>query len=150
MKQITLNLSPIDTRPIVQLDSVLKFPAMLDTGARFPVWNYDEEILQAIGGEKIRENVSFGGFGGMTQGTLYRIKSLRVGELIFPHLPVVAAKLDVPCYMLLSATMFDRLIYEIDKFHHKLNITIPDTESSVRNIKDYDDNGRIKIVLAND
>jgi len=42
------------------------------------------------------------------------------------------------------------LIYEINDYHHKLNITVPDGESYTRNIVIRDHNGRLKIVLANE
>ena len=38
--------------------------------------------------------------------------------------------LEVPFNMILSATMFQNLIYEIDDKNHKLNVTIPDEEST--------------------
>ena len=150
MKQITLPLTTIDPRPVVHLEKDLGIYAMLDTGAVVPVWVDEEKHLQAIGGVKTRENAIFGGFGGNTSGPLYHIPTFTVGDLTFPHLPVIVSEMNAPFHMILSATMFKRLIYEIDDFHHKLNITVPDGESFVRNIKDYDDNGRLKIVLANE
>ena len=150
MKQITLPLLLIDPRPVVHLEKDLNINAMLDTGAVVPVWVKEEKILQAIGGIKIRENATFGGFGGNTTGSLYHIPTFTVGDLTFPHLPVIVSEMDAPFHMILSATMFKRLIYEIDDYHHKLNITVPDGESLIRNIIDRDDNGRLKIVLAND
>ena len=36
--------------------------------------------------------------------------------------------------MILSVSMFSKLRYEIDDEHHKLNVTIPDTQSTVRNL----------------
>ena len=150
MKQITLELLANRKRPIVKMNSVLKFNALLDTGAVVPVWTHDENFLKAIGGVKIRNRAAFKGFGGIVTGPLYHFPAFTVGELIFPHLPVIVHLMEEPFHMLLSATMFSRLIYEIDDCHHKLNITVPDGESLIRNIIDRDDNGRLKIVLAND
>ena len=150
MKQITLPLTMIDPRPVVKLEEDFELYAMLDTGAVIPVWVDEEKYLQAIGGVKVRENATFGGFGGNTSGPLYHIPTFTVGDLTFPHLPVIVSEMDAPFHMILSATMFKRLIYEIDDYHHKLNITVPDGESLIRNIIDRDDNGRLKIVLAND
>ena len=150
MQQMTLDLKPFDSRPIVKLKNFFGIDALLDTGAVIPVWTDDEDILQSFGGVKVRENASFGGFGGKTVGNLYHIPTFTVGGLTFPNLPIVAARMNLPCYMILSATMFSRLIYEIDDFHHKLNITVPDGESITRNIAVREVNGRLKIVLAND
>ena len=142
MKQITLPLSIInDPRPIVHIENFFEIDAMLDTGAAIPVWVEEESYLQAVGGVKIREKFSFSGFGGNVKGTLYRIPAFKLGEITFPHLPIVAARMNAPFYMLL---------YEIDDFHHKLNITVPDGEPTTRNIAVREVNGRLKIVLAND
>ena len=150
MKQITLPLEiSRDSRPIARLEKFFGIKALLDTGATIPVWVREEKLLQAVGGIKISEKFTFSGFGGSTQGTLYRIPTFTVGDLTFPHLPVVAAKMNAPFHMILSATMFSRLRYEIDDFDHKLNITLPLGESPIRNIAIRDDNGRIRIVLAN-
>ena len=150
MKQITLPLEiTSDPRPIVYLENFFGIDALLDTGANIPVWVDEERLLQEIGGVKIRENFIFSGFGGSTQGSLYRIPAFTAGELTFPHLPVAVAKMEAPFHMILSATMFSRLRYEIDDFDHKLNITLPLGESPIRNIAIRDDNGRIRIVLAN-
>ena len=150
MQQMTLDLKPFDSRPIVKLKNFFGIDALLDTGAVIPVWTDDEDILQSFGGVKVRENAMFGGFGGKAVGNLYHIPTFTVGGLTFPNLPVVAARMNLPCYMILSATMFSRLIYEVNDFHHKLNITIPNGEPTVRVIKDCVVNGRLKIVLAND
>ena len=150
MKQITLELVANQMRPIIKMDNVLKFNALLDTGAAVPVWTHDENFLKAIGGIKIRNYASFKGFGGSVRGPLYHFPAFTVGELTFPHLPVIVHRMDEPFHMLLSASMFTRLIYEIDDYHHKLNITVPDGESLIRNITDRDDNGRLKIVLVNE
>ena len=107
---------------------------MLDTGAMFPVWTAKEERLADLGAVLVRSGIPFGGFGGMTAGNLYKMPSFQVGELIFPELPVVASRQHLPCQMLLSATMFSGLIYEIDDCNHRLNITIPDTASTVRRL----------------
>ena len=150
MKQITLKLKKNESRPITMLENILAFPAMLDTGALIPVWTHDEKFLEAIGGIKSAETAGFSGFGGHVCGNLYHIPTLKVGELTFNHLPIVAVPLKVPCYMILSATMFIDLIFEIDNVNNRLNVTVPDNQSLIRNLKDYDDNGNLRIVLANE
>lgn len=44
--------------------------------------------------------------------------------------------------------MFHGLIYEIDDRNHKLNITIPDDENTVRNLKIEDANGRLHVLCT--
>lgn len=53
---------------------------------------------------------------------------------------------DVPFQLILSATMFSGLIYEIDDKNHKLNVTIPDDASMVRNLTIKDSEGKLHIM----
>ena len=145
MKQFTLELSKEAQRPIVILGKPFRLDAMLDTGATFPVWTADEDMIKGVGGKLANPNVPFGGFGGMTRGNLYEIPNFSIGALIFPSLPVIASPRKLPCQLLLSATMFSRLIYEIDDLHHRLNVTIPERESTVRNLTVKEDNGHLHI-----
>ena len=149
MKQFTLALNKSIQRPTILLNHPHHLQAMLDTGATFPVWTADEDIIEKIGGKLKKTDVPFGGFGGMTKGNLYEIPNFCVGDLIFPSLPVIVSPRNLPCQMLLSATMFSRLIYEIDDQHHQFNVTIPEQESTVRNLTVKEDNGRLH-VFCND
>ena len=47
--------------------------------------------------------------------------------------------------MIMSASMFSQLRYEIDDENHKLNVTIPDSQSWVRNLIIKDENGHLKV-----
>ena len=145
MKQFTLKLSKDAQRPIVILSTPFRLDAMLDTGATFPIWTAAEDMIADVGGKLKAHDIPFGGFGGMTKGNLYEIPNFCVGDLIFPSLPVIVSPRNLPCQMLLSATMFSRLIYEIDDRHHQFNVTIPEQESTVRNLTVKEDNGRLHI-----
>lgn len=147
MKQFTLNLAKDTSRPIVMLKNWNNFRALLDTGAYFPIWTADESILKDLGGNCIRKGVLFGGFGGETKGNLYVLPSLLVGDLIFSNIHMIACNdlRDIPFQLILSATMFQNLIYEIDDKNHKLNINIPDDESHIRNLVIKDRNGRLHV-----
>ncbi len=96
----------------------------------------------------MQKNITFRGFGGETSGNLYKLKSVCIGKLIFPEMAIVSCKdlKDVPYHIVLSATMFQNLIYEIDDKNHKFNVTIPDGESEVRTLKIEDSNGRLHIL----
>ncbi len=148
MRQFTLPLMKNAQRPTARLEGFFGLRAMLDTGAVLPVWVEDETKLNELGGIPIAKDQPFGGFGGMTTGTLYRIPLFRCGELLFPALPIIAARINLPCQMLLSATMFSGLIYEIDDCNHKFNVTIPDHESHVRKLTIEDRNGNLHILCT--
>ena len=146
MKQFTLMMRKRAQRPIVFLSDFFQLDAMLDTGAVLPVWVEDEEGLQDMGAVLVAENQPFGGFGGMTRGTLYKIPFFRCGDLIYPEFPIIAARIDLPCQMLLSATMFNGLIYEVDDCHHRFNVEIPDCESHVRKLIIEDRTGNLHVL----
>ena len=145
MKQFTLRLDATQQRPVVLLKNTLT--ALLDTGAYIPIWTDDEDILVlALGGKLIKKNVPFTGFGGTTYGNLYQI-TLEIGDLIFPNMHIVAnSELNTSYNLILSATMFDGLVYEIDTKTHRLNVSVPDEESLVRNLRVIDSNGSIHIL----
>jgi hypothetical protein len=84
MRQMTLELDQTYQRPVVTLDNFFGLDAMIDTGAVYPVWMNGEESLCKLGAVKKRNSVPFGGLGGMTNGVLYEIPALRIGDLILP------------------------------------------------------------------
>lgn len=144
MKQFTLNLDVTQQRPVIDLKN---FTALLDTGAYFPVWTAHERILlKKFDAKLVKKNVSFTGFGGIATGNLYRIM-FELGDLIFPSLPIITnSDITVPFNMILSATMLKGLIYEIDDSNHKFNVTIPDKESTIRNLKVESSDGQLHIL----
>lgn len=148
MKQFTLPLDEHSQRPIVYLGKSTNIFAMLDTGALFPIWVEKEEILSIFGATLASRNVEFGGFGGKAKGNIYRLPNLIVGDLVFSNMSIIACELDLPCQMILSATMFKHLIYEIDDYNHAFNVTIPDKESNVRNLKIEDKDGKLHILCT--
>ncbi len=146
MKQFTLSLLN-DQRPVLYFDDKPRKTALLDTGALFPVWIQDKQYLEKMGGVCVKDHVSFGGFGGEAEGYLYRLPSLTIGNLVYPNFPLIACdKIDLPYHMILSATMFRNLLYEIDDKHHHLNITVPDDESLIRNMIIEDANGVLHVL----
>lgn len=147
MKQFTLQLDKNYQRPIIELKTWHNFEALLDTGAFFPIWTADENILVKLGGTLEKENVKFKGFGGETTGNLYKLNTFIIGDLVFSNMSIIACSdlEKVPFQLILSATMFDNLLYEIDNKNHKLNITVPDDESVVRNLRIKDTDGRIYV-----
>lgn len=145
MIQFTLPLMEDVQRPVARLDSFHGFNAMLDTGSVFPIWVEDENILVDLGGEVVKNRIEFSGFGGTSVGKMYKLPEIQVGELIYPNFHIIAYKMDMPCNMIISATMFQHLIYEVDDYNHTLNVTIPDKESNVRNLSITDTKGRLYV-----
>ncbi len=79
-------------------------------------------------------------------GNLYKV-TIQVGDLMYPNMHIIASdEFDVPFHIILSATMFAHLIYEIDDKNHKLNITVPDSESMIRNLRIVDKNGKLYVL----
>ena len=146
MKQFTLKLDKNRQRPVVLLSNGLT--ALLDTGAYIPVWTDVEDILVSdMGAELIKENVPLSGFGGSTYGNLYKV-SIDIGGIFYPNMHIIANNdINASFNLILSATMFDGLIYQIDTVNHVLNIDVPDHESNIRNLRIENKHGK-QLVLC--
>ena len=145
MKQLTFSIDENIQRPVVMLKDWHRVIAMIDTGSLFPVWVAEEQALVELGGELLIEEVEFGGFGGKAKGKLYKLPIFQMGDLVYPNLHIILCEIDLPCYMILPATMFRNLRYEIDDENHRFNVTIPDSQSNVRNLVIKDENGKLHV-----
>lgn len=136
MRQITLNLDENFLRPITILTAFHKLKALVDTGADFPVWIEDKEVLEKLGAVSLHKKVLFTGFGGNVQGELYRLDLIFGNSLnnsiVYNKMPIIACdQLNSTNYqIILPATIFENMIYQIDNINHKLNIDIPDGQVS--------------------
>lgn len=150
MKQFTMALNNNFQRPVVLLKDWKNYSALIDTGADIPVWVSSREALVALGGRLVKRNLEFYGFANIpVLGDVYKIKGFVLGQLIFNCIYVVVhEEEDKPYDMILSATIFRNLIYEIDDKHHKLNVTIPDDESPIRNLIIEDSEGYPHILVT--
>lgn len=148
MIQFTLPLDKKTQRPITFLQNWYGLDAMIDTGSLFPVWVGNEEILSKLGAEVLMNHVEFGGFGGSAKGRLYVIPTFQFGELIYPNFHIIAHKMELPCQMILPATMFWKLRYEIDDENHTFNVTVPDGQSNVRNLVIKDSAGKLYVLCT--
>lgn len=146
--QMTIQLDKEARRPIAQIDWFEGCRALIDTGALFPVWNKSEDALvKKLGAELIRKDVTFKGFGGETQGNLYRVNFI-LNNLHYINMPIIANRIQGANWsMLLSATMFDGMVYEIDTVNKKLNIDVKDNQP-VRILRLSDDDNSISVYLA--
>ena len=145
---ITIRLDNKARRPIAHIDWFKGCRALIDTGALFPIWNGDGKSLeQGFNAELIRKDITFGGFGGDAEGDLYRI-NFELNGLHYLDMPIIASELEGTNWnMILSATMFDGMTYEIDTVNKKLNINTQDNQP-VRILRLSDDNNSISVYLA--
>jgi len=145
MKQITIPLKKDLLRPIAFLKDWHRFYAMIDTGALFPIWVAEEDTLISLNAKLLSRSVKFSGFGGTVNGKLYKLPYFQMGDLIYPNLHIVLCEMAMPCQMILSATMFHNLRYEIDNENHMLNVSVPDSQSNIRNLVIKDTDGRMQV-----
>ena len=142
------NLDKNSQRPMIILSN--NSMALLDTGADIPVWVGNEYILQfSFHAKLVKRDISFKGFGGRANGNLYRIPQFILGDLIYPNLPIITVyNENKPFQMILSATMFSNLIYEINDKDKFLNIKIPKNVSNIRHLEVKDSNGNLYILCT--
>lgn len=146
--QITIGLDDKARRPIANINWFNGCRALIDTGALFPIWNKSEDMLvKKLGAVLVKKDVTFDGFGGETQGNLYRV-NFELNGIYYIDMPIVASKLVRANWnVILSATMFDGMAYEIDTINKKLNINIKDNQP-VRILRLSDDHNNISVYLA--
>lgn len=145
MKQITLPLDKNLQRPIAFLKNWHRIYAMIDTGALFPIWVAKEDTLISMKAELLSDDVTFGGFGGKAVGKLYKLPYFQMADLIYPDFHIILCEMNMPCQMILPATMFSKLRYEIDDENHIFNVTVPDSQSNVRNLIIKDEDGKLHV-----
>lgn len=150
MQHIIFDLIENVNRPIAILPTFHGIQALIDTGAVFPIWCGKEKVLEKYGAKKILDEVEFGGFGGMTKGKLYQMPAFNFGGLIFPYMNIIVHEgFTITAPLILPATIFHNLIFEINNKLHTLKITIPDDETNVRNFIIREDNGHLKVLVSN-
>ena len=89
----------------------------------------------------------FGGFGGKAKGDLYRV-NFELNGIYYIEIPIITSELEGTNWnLIISATMFDGMSYEIDTVNKKLNIDTKDNQP-VRILKLSDDNNSISVYLA--
>ncbi|MCI8975354.1 MAG: hypothetical protein HFH79_17540 [Lachnospiraceae bacterium] len=95
---------------------------LVDTGATLPIWLKSVIPLKIKGAVKMDENVNLNGVGGKVTADLYRV-NFDLGNIHFKNLPVVHKELKVAdAYMILPATLFDGMMYEVDNINGTFTI----------------------------
>lgn len=145
--QVVIPLDKLARRPVARIDWFNDCRALLDTGALFPVWTKSEASLIRLGASLEKRNICFSGFGGETEGHLYRINFSLKG-LQYIDMPIVVKPMDdLNCHMILSATMFEKMIYMVDTINKCLSIDIVDNQI-VRILRISDEYGKLSAYLA--
>lgn len=147
MREIKKRLVAEFQKPVISLYGA---NALLDTGADIPVCYYPGVLTQHFHAKKIATNLSIGTFGEDVTGDVYEVPLFQIGDLYFPKLKffVPIAVRSSEFLFILSASMFDKLIYEIDKEKDWLTIRVPDKESLERHIILYDKDGNPHILCG--
>lgn len=154
MKQFTVDMKNVGSKPIVSVHGMY---ALIDTGADIPVCCLSETVIKTVfNGKRVLSRCSFNSFGNPVYGEIYTFEMFRVGDLMFPnmHIFVVPESVflgdtkRVPLfYFILSSSMFHGLIYEIDTVNSKLNVTVPDNQSTTRNLLIKQENGELSVLI---
>ena len=148
MTQFTLKLVEDQDNPVIILDSFHNATALIDTGAKIPVWLEDEKDIQAAGGILKQSNIRIKGLSQkVSTGNLYTLSNFQIGKIIYTKLDIVVLPDKNTTYnILLSATMFRGMIYEIDDINHRFNVNVPDSDT-VRNLAAYYDKKKDKVYV---
>ena len=148
MTQFTLKLVEDQDNPVIILDSFHNATALIDTGAKIPVWLEDEKDIQTAGGILKQSNIRIKGLSQkVSTGNLYTLSNFQIGKIIYTKLDIVVLPDKNTTYnILLSATMFRGMIYEIDDINHRFNVNASDSDT-VRNLAAYYDKKKDKVYV---
>jgi len=127
------------TKDVLQNFSGYGIPVLIDTGAIIPIWTGNLKLLLKFGATFYKSNVPFSGFGGIVYGDAYNLPDLYIGNLHFKDIKIVASSTlgNVPFFMIISATMFRGLAYEIDMIDYNLNIRMKGSDNFERKLLVY-------------
>ena len=145
MKEFTVRVVPDSSRPIV---SVYGMDALIDTGADVPVVSVMaiDFLIDRFHAKTVLKVAKIRGFGGEEHGDVLVIDQFVFGDLVFPNMHVFVPKRTLAFPFVLSASMFNRLVYEIDMKNHAMTVRIPDDESNVRNLLIQQQDGELYVL----
>ena len=148
MIQFTLNLLEDMDTPVIEIPEMKNATALVDSGARIPVWHGREEDLVAFGAEIKQKDIHVKGLcGGDNKGNLYKLTNFQLGKLLFVELDIAVLPDMAASYnMILSSSMFRHTIYEIDDINHRFNVSVEENDYVRRLIAYYDEKqGRLYV-----
>lgn len=148
LKEEIYNLDTKENSPVIVLPWFHNCRVLIDTGATLPMWLKSITPLKLKGAVKENQTVNLNGVGGSSTGDLYRV-NFEIGNIHFKNLPIVHKEISVAdAYMILPATLFEGMIYEIDNISHRLKIKVDD-KAYYRDFRIKDESGIPYIYLAN-
>ncbi|MBQ9503922.1 MAG: hypothetical protein IJU93_02835 [Lachnospiraceae bacterium] len=134
MQQYTFKTSKSNTRPVIRIYENLS--AVIDTGADIPVCSDANVLIERLGANEISipgKVIETVGISGSVRGRIFRVKGFELGPLIYPELNFfVPDDPTMSSTFLLSASMFNGLICEVNFKDHYFRITLLDDEQTVR------------------
>ena len=87
-----------------------------------PMWLKSIVPLKIKGAVKQDRQIELSGVGGKTSGELYKV-NFDFGNIHFKDLPIVHKEIKVAdAYMILPATLFEDMAYEIDNINHTFKV----------------------------
>lgn len=148
MQEFIKRITYYEDQPCVILENGLQ--ALIDTGAKIPVWTKSEETLLAYypDAEKVLDFVEIGLLEGVAKGSIWKI-DLAFDKLFFPRIPIfVCSYEEVDYTFLFSNSMFRKLEIRLDQYRDIFHVIIPDDESEVRNLS-FGINGNRIVLMQN-
>ena len=134
MQEYTFKTSHKSTRPVIVVYGGLT--AVIDTGADIPLCSSAEVLLNEFGAKELKlpgKQIETHGIGGKVKGRIFVVSEFQLGPLIYPNLKFfVPDRTTMRDTFLLSASMFEGMILEIDLKNHYFKVTLPDDEQGVR------------------
>ena len=145
---VQFKLSRYFLRPVITVNcGGEEYPALIDTGAVVPVFTFGQEKIAEIGGRSLYRTTSFGGFGGLCRGELYRV-DIDLGVLKYVDLPIICAhNANMPFAFIFPATMFTGFSYTIDDAARTLTVDTRTNETDLR-LRIYDGTGEFRVLVG--
>lgn len=142
------SLDTKENSPVIVLPWFNNCRVLIDTGATLPMWLKSVIPLKIKGAIKENYTVDLNGVGGSSTGDLYRV-NFDFGNIHFKNLPIVHKEISVAdAYMILPATLFEGMTYEVDNINHTFKVRV-DNKEYYRDFKIKDKTGVPYIYLAN-
>lgn len=141
------NLDKTENSPVIVIPWFNNCRVLIDTGATVPIWVKSIVPLKIKGAIAMNRKVGLNGVGGKAEGDLYRV-NFDFGSIHFKDLPIVHKEIKVAdAYMILPATLFEDMIYEINNIKHTFTVKV-DGKGYYRQFKIRDSEGIPCVYLA--
>ena len=142
------NLDTKENCPVIVLPWFNNCRVLIDTGSTIPMWLKSIIPLKMKGAIQQNRQIELSGVGGKTSGTLYKV-NFDFGNIHFKDLPIIHKEIKfADAYMILPATLFENMVYEINNIDHTFKIKV-DNNSYYRQFKIKDNDGNPYVYLAN-